>query len=76
MSDFNGIDISDRTHAFTEEEWTAPGPGGGRAHVTQQRMMVNVRGRGFDAGKGGRGCGIDAVETGTEQEYVDEAAGL
>ena len=75
MSDFNGIDISDSTRAFTDEEWTALGPGGGRVHVTLQLMMINGRGRSRDAVKGGRGCGIDAVETGTEQEYVDKDSG-
>ena len=75
MSDFNGIDISDPTRAFTNKEWTALVPGGGRAHVTQQCMMINGPGRGCDAGKGGRGRGISAVETGTEQEYVDESSG-
>ena len=39
-------------------------------------MMINVRGHGRDAGKGGQGRDIAAVETGTEQEYVDEAASL
>ena len=38
-------------------------------------MMINGRGRGHDAGKGGRGREIAAVEIGTEQEYADEAAG-
>ena len=38
-------------------------------------MMINVRGCGCDAGKDGRGRGIAAVETGAEQEYVDEASG-
>ena len=75
MSDFNGIDISNPTREFTDEEWTALGPGGGQAHVTQQRMMINVGGRGRDAGKSGRGRGIAAVETGTEQEYVEKADG-
>ena len=36
----------------------------------------NGRGHGRDAGKGGRGRGITGVEIGTEQEYVDEDAGL
>ena len=36
--------------------------------------MINGHGRGRDAGKNGRGRGIAAVETGTEHEYVDEAA--
>ena len=74
MSDFNDIDISDPTRTFNEEEWTAIDTGNGRAHITQQRMMINRRGRGCDAGKGGRGRDIDAVETGAEQEHVDEAA--
>ena len=38
-------------------------------------MMINGRGRGRDAGKGGRGHGIAAVETSTEQEYVEKTAG-
>ena len=75
MSDFNGIDISDPTHAFTNKEWTALSPGGGRSHVTQQHMMINGHGNGRDAGKGGQGRGIDAVKTGTKQDYVDESAG-
>ena len=75
MSDFNSIDISDPTCAFTDKEWTALGPGGGLAHIIQQRMMINRRGRGCNAGIRGRGCGIAAVETGAEQEHVDEAAG-
>ena len=75
MSDFNGIDILNPTCTFIDEEWTAIGPDGGQSHVTQQRMMINGRGRGCNAGKGGRGRGIAAVEIGTEQEYVDEAAG-
>ena len=37
--------------------------------------MINGRGCGHDAGKVGRGCGIAAFETGTEQKYVDEASG-
>ena len=37
--------------------------------------MINGRGRGRDAGKGGQGRSIAAVETGVEKEYVDEAAG-
>ena len=75
-SDFNGIGISNPTRAFTDKEWNALDPCGGRSHVTYQRMMINRRGCGQDAGKGGRGRGIDAVETWTEQEYVDKAAGL
>ena len=38
-------------------------------------MMINGRGRGHEAGKCGRGHGIAEVETWTEQEYLDEAAG-
>ena len=38
-------------------------------------MMINGRGCGRDTGKGGRGRGVAAVETGMEQEHVDEAAG-
>ena len=75
MSDFNGIVISNPTRSFTDKELTALGPGGGRAHVTQQRMMINGRCRGHDAGKGCQGRGITSVETGMEQEYVDEASG-
>ena len=37
--------------------------------------MINGRGRGRDAGKFGRGRCIAAVETGAEQEHVDESAG-
>ena len=37
--------------------------------------MTNGCGRGRDAGKGGLGRGIAAVETRTEHEYVDKAAG-
>ena len=37
--------------------------------------MINGRGRGHEAGKCGRGHGIAEVETWTEQEYLDEAAG-
>ena len=72
MTDFKGIDISNPTRMFTDEEWTALGPGSGRAHVTQKRIMINGRGHGCYAGRGGRGCGIAAVETVTEQEHVDE----
>ena len=75
MSDFNGIDIFDPTRAFTDEEWTVIGPGGGRSHITQKRMMINGRDRGRDIGKVGRGRGIAPVETGREQEHVDEASG-
>ena len=46
ISDFNGINISDRICPFTDKEWTALSPGGGRAHVTQKPMMINRRGRG------------------------------
>ena len=38
-------------------------------------MMINVRGHGPDAGKYARGRGVASVETWTEQEHVDEAAG-
>ena len=38
-------------------------------------MMINGRGPGREAGKVGQGRGIAAVETGTEQEYVDKNAG-
>ena len=75
ISDFNGIDISNPTCTFTDKEWTALDPGGGRAHVTQKHIIINGRGRGCDAGKGGRGHGIAAVETVTEQEHVDETTG-
>ena len=51
--DFNGIDISNPTHVFTDKEWTSLGPGGGRAHFTQQRMMINGCGRVRDAGRFG-----------------------
>ena len=37
-------------------------------------MMINGRGCGCGIVKGGRGRGIAAVETVTEQEYVDEDA--
>ena len=36
--------------------------------------MINGHGRGREAEKCDRGRGIAAVETGTEQDYVDEAA--
>ena len=36
--------------------------------------MINVRGCGRNAVKGGRVHGIAAVETATEQEHMDEAA--
>ena len=75
MSDFNGIDISDSTYAFTDEEWTAIGPGCERAHVTQKSIMINGRGCGRDAGRGGRGRSIAAVEIVMEQENVDETTG-
>ena len=75
MFDFNGIDISNSTRAFTNKEWTALGPGGGQAHVTQQRMMINGRDSDRGAGKGGRGRSIDAVEIGMEQENVDKDSG-
>ena len=38
-------------------------------------MMINGRGCGRDTGKGVQGSGIAAVESGLEQEYVDEASG-
>ena len=38
-------------------------------------MMINGCGRVRDAVKVGQGRGIAAVETGTEQEYMDEAVG-
>ena len=53
LYDFNGIDISDPTRAFTDNEWTALGPGGGQAHVAQKRMMINGHVCGCDTGKGG-----------------------
>ena len=73
MSDFNGIDISDPTRAFTDKEWTALGPGGGQDHITQLHMMINGRGHGRDAGKCVPGRGIAAVETWAEQVHVNEA---
>ena len=75
MFNFNGIDISNSTRTFTNEEWTALGPGGGRAHVTQQHIMINRRGSGCNAGRGGQGRGIGEVETVTEQENMDEGRG-
>ena len=75
MSDFNSIDISEPTCAFTNKEWTALGTGGGQTHITEQRMMINGRGRGRDAGKSGRGRGIAAVETGAEQKHVNDSTG-
>ena len=74
MSDFNSIDISDPTRAFTDKEWNALGTGGGKFHITQQRIMIHGHGRGRDAGKVDRGRVVAAVETGVEQEHVDEAA--
>ena len=37
--------------------------------------MINGRGCGRNTGKGSRGRGIAAVETGAEQEYMDESPG-
>ena len=73
MSDFNGIDISNPTLVFTNKEWNALGPGGEQSRVTHQCMIIHRSGCGHNAGKIGQGCGIAAVETRTEQEYVDEA---
>ena len=37
--------------------------------------MINGRGRGRDSRRGGQGHIIDAVQTVTEQEHVDETTG-
>ena len=51
----NGIDISNPTRNFTDQEWDALGPNGGRAIVQQMRDRVNGRGRGRGGRSGGRG---------------------
>ena len=48
---------------------------GGRSHVTQQRIMINGRGHGRNAERGGQVCDIAAVKTVTEQEHVNETTG-
>ncbi len=37
---FNGVDVTDVTRTFTDEEWTALGPNYGRAYVLQQRERL------------------------------------
>ena len=58
QTEINGINVADPTPSFTDDEWTQLGPNGGRAYVTQQRLHINVRGRGAN-GRGGVRGGTD-----------------
>lgn len=57
----NGIDVSDPTRVFSNEEWAALQSNGGLAYVLQARDRINgrFRGRGGRGGRsqGGRGYG-------------------
>jgi len=52
----NGVDVSDPTRGFTEEEWGRLAWNGGRQYVNQARERINNRGgRGGRVGRDGRG---------------------
>jgi len=53
----NGVDVSDPTRQFNDQEWAALEHNGGGAHVVQARERMLHSGRGRGRGDGGRGCG-------------------
>ena len=53
--EINGINVTDPTQSFTDDEWTWLGPNWGRAYVTYQRLHINGRGRGANGRGGVRG---------------------
>jgi len=66
----NGVDVSDPTRAFDNNEWEALRHNGGRAYVNQARERINGgrgRGRGRDQGRGG-GRNIGAVERNNQEQ--------
>ena len=61
----NGIDVSDPTRSFTDEEWDALRPNGGLVYVHQQRERIHGRGPGQGRGRGQGGRNISSLETET-----------
>jgi len=73
----NGVDVSDPTRQFNEQEWAALEHNGGRAHVVQARERMSHSGRGRGRGDGGRGCGRghqqrNASAVNTEQQAAPQ----
>ena len=61
QSIINGVDVSDPTRSFTDDEWNALSFNGGRAYVAQARERMSAsrggQGGGQRSGDGGRGPG-------------------
>jgi len=74
---WNGIDVTDVTRSFTDEEWDALRPNGGLAYIHQQRELLHGGGRGRGRDGRGRGRGRDsrnasALETETKNTTPQE----
>ena len=70
----NGVDVTDPTRAFTNDEWEALSYNGGRAYVAQARERMN-RGSTNSHGRGGnegRGRGISAATTETPNDEATQ----
>ena len=55
----NGVDVSDPTRAFTDDEWNRLAFNGGHQYVYQARDRMNGRGRGGRGNRDGRGGNRD-----------------
>jgi hypothetical protein len=72
----NGVDVSDPTRGFTDDEWEALSSHGGRAYVMQVRERMgrgnNSQGRGRNDGRG-RGVSATMTQHSTEDDsHVSE----
>jgi hypothetical protein len=71
----NGVDASNPTRSFTDQEWDSLGYDGGRAYVVQARERMNNRGggRGQDGGRGRYGQrGVGSAQRGDQQAETEQ----
>ena len=71
----NGVDVSNPTRSFTEQEWDSLGYDGGRAYVVQARERMNNRGggRGRDGGRGRYGQrAVGSAQSGEQQSETEQ----
>jgi hypothetical protein len=76
ITKINGVDVSDPTRSFTNEEWEQLAWNGGHQYVTQAHERMNRLGRGC-GGEGGHSCGgsHNAMLTGEEWDPVNVGLG-
>jgi hypothetical protein len=69
----NGVDVSDPTRAFTDDEWNRLSYNGGQQYVYQARDRMAGRGRGGRGNcDGGRGRSVGAVDSASNETVNSE----